>query len=220
MSRSKVERIARALRAAYGEPDLAGEARRPVLDQLIHTLLSQKTTSASCRLAFERLKAIGDWDTVARAGVSAVVEAIRPAGLAEQKALWILTALERATERFGAPSLEPLREWPDGEVVAYLSTFPGAGPKTRACVLLFALGRQALPVDTHVYRVTRRLGLLAPEVPIARAQVELESLVPPRLRGLFHVGLYEHGRRVCRSQRPHCANCTLSDLCPASRAPV
>ena len=220
MSRSRVESIASVLRRTYGEPDLAGEARRPVLDQLIHTLLSQKTTSASCRLAFERLKGLGDWSAIAAGGVSAVVEAIRPAGLAEQKAIWILTALERVSERFGAPTLEPLRAWTDAEVVEFLATLPGVGPKTRACVLLFALGRKALPVDTHVFRVTRRLALLAEEVPIGRAQDELERVVPPRLRGLFHVGLYEHGRRVCRSQRPLCSVCALSGLCPSSRAAV
>jgi endonuclease-3 len=214
----RIESIAKALRGRYGEPDLREDVARPLLDQLVHTLLSQKTTSAACHEAFVRLKELGDWEAIRLMPRSVIEEAIRPAGLAPQKSERLLAILGRVRDRFGECSLEGLREEPSEHIAAELSGLPGVGPKTVACVLLFGLGRGVLPVDTHVYRVTRRLGILAKDVPLARAQRALEAIVPAEKRALFHVSLYEHGRAICIARAPRCAGCCLARLCDGRTA--
>jgi endonuclease-3 len=203
--------VAEALREGYGVPK---RRRRDPLDALIQTVLSQKTTSEACRNAFETLKGgVGDWDAVLSLGVEEVVERIRSAGLAAQKAPRILAILECLQESRGRPALDHISSMNIRQAEEALLALPGVGPKTAKCVLLFALGRDVLPVDTHVGRLARRVGLVSARLPDARIHDVLESLVRPEDRYSFHVNGFEHGRRVCLARRPRCALCVLRRMC-------
>jgi len=211
-ARRKVAAICRRLASAYGPVELS--ERGPVLDELVGTILSQNTSDTNSHAAFEELKRrFPDWDAVRRAPVRSIAGAIRRGGLAEQKAPRIKRILQQLHGERGELSLEFLRDMPPAEAMGYLTAFDGIGPKTAACVLLFACRKPVLPVDTHVHRVSRRLGLIGPNVDAARAHDELPRLVPPRLVLDFHVGLIRHGRRVCRARNPGCEECPLLDLC-------
>lgn len=210
--REKAVQIHTILLRDYGEPTW-----RPHLDavsELVSTILSQNTNDVNRDVAFERLRAqLPTWEQVRDAEPEVVVEAIRPAGLANQKGPRIQEALRRITHERGKLDLTFLADWPVEEAKAWLSSINGVGPKTAAIVLLFALGRPAFPVDTHVHRVSKRLGLIGPKVSRERAHVELETLVPAQLYYPFHLNLIRHGRRVCSSRKPKCEECSLRDLC-------
>ncbi|MFH1924809.1 MAG: endonuclease III, partial [Planctomycetota bacterium] len=183
-------------------------------DELIATILSQNTSDANSHGAFEELwRRFGDWDAVRRAPVARIAGAIRQAGLANRKAPRIKAILKRIHAERGELSLEFLRSMPTPEAVAYLRGLDGVGPKTAACVLLFACRKPVLPVDTHVHRVSRRLGLIAPGTDAARAHEELAPLVPASRVLEFHVQLIRHGRTRCSARNPKCEDCPLVDLC-------
>ena len=194
---------------------------RPRLDtvsELVFTILSQHTSDTNAERAGEGLRGrFGSWDAVAEATVEEVEETIRSAGLARQKAPRILGALQRVLELRGELGLDFLAELPLAEAKAWLRELPGVGPKTAAVVLCFALGMPAMAVDTHVHRVTRRLGLIGPKVTAEQAHDILEPLVPPEEVYAFHVGLITHGRRVCHARRPECGRCLLRERCPSRR---
>jgi endonuclease-3 len=210
--RERVNEIGQRLLAAYGRPEW-----RPHLDpvsELVSTILSQNTNDTNRDVAFERLRArLPTWELVRDAEPETVVEAIRPAGLANQKGPRIQNALRLISRERGELDLDFLAEWPVAEAKAWLSAIKGVGPKTAAIVLLFSLGRPAFPVDTHVHRVTRRLGLIGPRVSREKAHDELEALVPEEDYYALHLNLIRHGRQVCTSRRPHCPDCFLRDLC-------
>ena len=188
----------------------------PVLDELIATILSQNTTDSNSGAAFEELRRrFRDWEAVRRASVERVAEAIRIAGLANQKAPRIKGVLQRLHEERGELSLEFLHDWPLGEACEYLRRFPGVGPKAIACVLLFACRKPILPVDTHVHRVSQRLGLIGAKTNEAKAHAELARLVPAERVLDFHIQLIRHGREVCSARNPRCTDCALLDQCPA-----
>ncbi len=201
---------------AYGKPEW-----RPHLDpvsELVSTILSQNTNDVNRDVAFDRLRErLPTWEEVRDAEVEVVIEAIRPAGLANQKGPRIQEALRTITQERGELSLDFLADWPVEEAKAWLSSMKGVGPKTAAIVLLFSLGRPAFPVDTHVHRVTKRLGLIGPRVSREKAHVELEALVPPADYYAFHLNLIRHGRQVCSSRKPRCEECLLNDLCDYAR---
>jgi endonuclease-3 len=201
------------LSAAYGPPPPL-EPGDP-LEGLVGTILSQHTSDLNSERAFAALMArFGSLDSVRRAPLEAIEDAIRGGGLARVKAPRIKQVLEQVAAERGALSLDFLRQLELPAARAYLSGLPGVGPKTAACVLLFDLGLPAIPVDTHVHRVSRRLGLIGPRTSADRAHAELEALVPPADAYAFHVNLIRHGRRTCRAPRPHCQRCPLADLCP------
>ena len=186
-----------------------------MLDELVAAILSQNTTDTNSGAAFAQLqRRFPDWDAVRRASPATIARAIRVAGLSRQKAPRIKAILQTIHRERGELSLEFLRESPVPEAIEYLSRFPGVGPKTAACVLLFACRRPVLPVDTHVHRVSGRLGLIGPGTNAVKAQLELSPLVPPRQVLEFHVGLIRHGRAVCLANKPKCGDCPLLDLCP------
>ena len=165
----------------------------------------------------ERLRrALPDWDRAADAPLWALAAAIRPAGLHRQKARCIRAILRRIRAERGRATLDFLRRWPTGRIKEYLGDLPGVGPKTAACVLLFSLRRPVLPVDTHVHRVTRRLGLIGPRTTAEQDHEVLAAAVPPRKVYAFHVLLIEHGRRICHARRPECYRCVLNDICPSA----
>jgi endonuclease-3 len=181
------------------------------------TILSQNTSDTNRDRAYEAMRArYPTWEALAGARPKDLIEAIRVGGLANTKAPRILRVLEEIREREGGFDLSWMRHAPDGEIEEYLTSLPGVGPKTAACVLAFSLDRPALPVDTHVFRVATRLGLLPPRASTAGAHRILRDLVPPRLRVSMHVGLIRHGRTICRAGRPRCEVCPLNDLCPTA----
>ncbi len=210
--RVKTAHIHEKLLEAYGKPTW-----RPHLDpvsELVSTILSQNTNDVNRDVAYDRLRArLPTWEQVRDADAEEVIEAIRPAGLANQKGPRIQEALGFITEERGGLELDFLADWPVEEAKEWLSSINGVGPKTAAIVLLFSLGRPAFPVDTHVHRVTKRLGLIGPQVSREKAHNELELLVAPADYYTFHLNVIRHGRQVCSSRKPHCEVCTLRELC-------
>ncbi|MFN2184617.1 MAG: endonuclease III domain-containing protein, partial [Anaerolineae bacterium] len=184
------------------------------VSELVSTILSQNTNDDNRDVAFDRLRSqFPTWQQVRDADTDAVIEAIRPAGLANQKGPRIQEALRRITQERGELELDFLAGWPVQDAKAWLNSINGVGPKTAAIVLLFSLGRPAFPVDTHVHRVTKRLGLIGPNVSREKAHQELERLVPEEAYYPFHLNLIRHGRQICTSRNPKCAQCSLRDLC-------
>lgn len=180
------------------------------------TVLSQHTSDVNTARAFVGLKErFPQWVDVVSAPKRRVADAIRSGGLADQKAPRIQAILREIEGREGALSLERLKELPDDEVEDYLCSLPGVGPKTAACVLVFSLGRAAFPIDTHVHRVTKRLGWIPQAATADKAHVLLKETIPPELRYELHVQLITHGRAICTARMPRCSECPLLDLCDA-----
>jgi endonuclease-3 len=211
--RLSIMEICRRLQRCYGRIAL-GE-RLPPLDELIATILSQNTSDKNSDAAFQELRQrFLDWDSVRRAPTSEVMEAIRAGGLAQQKAPRIQAILEHLLQERGELSLDFLCDLPVGEARDYLRGLGGVGPKTAACVLLFACSMPVLPVDTHVHRVSQRLGLLANGVTAEKAHEVLGKIVPPKKVLDFHLLLIHHGRQTCTARQPHCGDCVLLEGCP------
>ena len=188
------------------------------LDELVLTVLSQHTSDLNAERAFADLRAAyPTWAEVVGERTERVVDAIRSGGLANTKAPRIQSILREVHAREGGFDLSRLRSLPDAEARAYLTSLPGIGPKTAAVVLSFALGRDAIPVDTHVHRVTRRLGMIPPKASAELADRLLHDLVPDGLRTPLHVALIRLGREICKAPTPLCSICPLKDLCPTGR---
>lgn len=212
-----VREIHRRLARAHGPLD--PPRRLDPLDELILTILSQNTSDVNRDRAWDSMRArYPTWDDVERAPVEDLKEAIRPGGLANTKAPRIRAVLGEIRAREGTIDLSWMREASDAEVVEYLTSLPGVGRKTAACVLAFALERPAIPVDTHVFRVAKRLGLVSERATADRAHDELHDLVPAPLRVPLHVALIRHGRTICRAGTPRCESCPVADLCPSAPA--
>ncbi|HEY7832535.1 MAG TPA: endonuclease III, partial [Ktedonobacterales bacterium] len=211
----KLAAVYERLVAAYGVPEWRPDG--DALGGLIGTILSQHTSDVNSERAYQRLvERLPTWEAVRDAPVTAVEEAIRPGGLGRLKALRIQAVLRELSARLGAGAplaLAVLDAMPDERAEAYLRTLPGVGPKTAACVLLFALGRPAFPVDTHVLRVCQRLGLVGPRTSGEAAHALLGKAIPPDWRHTLHVTLIRHGRQVCHAQRPACPRCPLRAEC-------
>lgn len=205
------------LAAIYGEP--VWRPHGDPVTELVLTILSQNTSDANSGRAFMRLRQrFPTWDEVAGAPPGEIESAIAVGGLARRKAPRIQAALRAVHEARAGWDLAFLRDLPLGEAKAWLRALNGVGPKTAACVLMFALGRPALPVDTHVYRVSQRLGLVSLKASADKAHDILESMLRPDEVFPFHISLIRHGRRLCRAQRPLCDGCPLLDGCPAGQA--
>lgn len=186
--------------------------------ELALTLLSQNTSDANSGRAFQALLArYPSWDAVIAAPTAEVEETIQMGGLARTKAPRLQALLRELRERLGPEwDASVLRGLPMAEAKGWLTSLPGVGPKTAACVLLFALGRPALPVDTHVHRVATRLGLIDGKMSAEQAHAALEAQMPPRDYYAFHVALIRHGRRVCKAPQPLCEECVLAEGCPSA----
>jgi endonuclease III len=213
--RRRARTVLNRLRKRYGE--LVPPRRSDPLEELILTVLSQHTSDVNAERAFEGLRAaFPTWDAVVRAPTRSVADAIRSGGLADTKAPRIQSILRELEERRGAFDLTYLADLSDDEARAELMSLPGVGPKTAAVVLSFSLGRDAMPVDTHVHRVTKRLGLVAPNASAERADRLLHDLVPEGLRTPLHVALIRLGREICNAPTPRCHVCPLNDICPTA----
>jgi endonuclease III len=211
----RLRAIHRRLVKRFGE--LVPPRAADPLDELVLTVLSQHTSDLNAERAFGALRAAyPDWQGVVDARSGDVADVIRSGGLANTKAPRIQAILREVAEREGSYSLDRLRDLPDAEARAYLTSLPGIGPKTAAVVLSFALGRDAMPVDTHVHRVTRRLGIVPDNASAERADRLLHDLVPDGLRTPLHVAFIRLGREICKAPIPRCAQCPLKDLCPTA----
>ena len=211
---AEYQQIYDALTSQYGEP--TWRQHLPPLAELVNTILSQNTNDSNRDVAFGRLMVQfgdGNWDAVRDAPVEEVIEAIRPAGLAMQKAPRIQNALRVLTEQQGAIDLDFLADMPIDDARKWLVDLPGVGPKTAAIVLLFGFGRPAFPVDTHVHRVTKRLGLIPATMSAEKAHGELEGIVPAEHYYPLHLNLIRHGREVCHARKPRCQDCRLQATC-------
>ena len=191
------------------------QVSRAPMFELVLTLLSQNTSDRNSGQAMHRLlERFATWDDVLAAPVHDVEDAIRVGGLAPTKSRRMQELLAEVRARCPDWDLGVLRALPLEEAKAWLTSLPGVGPKTAACVLLFALGRPALPVDTHVERVAKRLGLVPAKTPADRAHAALEALLAPDEVYAFHVDLIQHGRRTCHARGPACDACPLAARCP------
>lgn len=200
----------------YGEPEQ--RPHRDPLAELIQTVLSQNTSDTNSGRAFVLLmRDYKSWDDMRMARVEDIERVIQPGGLAPQKAPRIHAILQVVKERAPDWRLDFLETEPLEAAKEWLRSLPGVGPKTAACVLLFALGRPALPVDTHVERVSKRLGLIPWNLSADKAHDSLEALVPPQSYYRFHMLLIKHGRRTCVARNPACGRCPVEPWCPSSR---
>jgi endonuclease-3 len=207
--------IVDALSMLYGRP--VWRPHRDAMTELVLTILSQNTSDTNSGRAFMRLHSrFPTWDALMAAAPEKIEKEIRVGGLAATKAPRIKAILEEVWQRKGSFEMAFLDEMPLAEAKAWLRSLPGVGPKTAACVLMFALGRPALPVDTHVQRVAQRLGMVPAKTGAAEAHDLLEATLAPEEVYPFHVSLISHGRRVCRAQRPLCSECPLAGRCPTA----
>jgi len=203
------------LRQRYGE--LRWRPHGDAITELVLTILSQHTNDTNSGRAFANMQRLyPSWDAVVAAEPVALADSIRLGGLANQKAPRIQAVLARIREERGDWDLQFLRDLPLEEAKAWLRSLAGVGPKTAACVLLFALGRPALPVDTHGFRVSRRLGLIDAKVSAERAHEALEATIPPQDVYAFHIALIKLGRHTCTARNPNCGGCPLNDICPSA----
>jgi len=209
-----VEQVLKLLSAEYGKRKW--RLQKSPVAVLVQTILSQNTSDRNSERAFQHLLAsFYGWEEIANAGVGQICEAIKAGGLGAVKARYIKQALEEIRRRRGGFELDFLRNLPVDEARDWLRQLPGVGMKTASVVLLFSLGMPALPVDTHVFRVAKRLSLIDSKVSVEKAHRLLERLVLPQDVYKFHVLVIEHGRKICKAQRPRCRECMLGSLCPS-----
>jgi endonuclease-3 len=204
--------VHQALLDFYGQP----EWRNPLapLDELISTILSQNTNDTNRDRAYQSLRTrFPSWEEVRDAPEEEVVEAIRTAGLANQKGPRIQAVLREITKQRGELSLDFLGEYPSEEALTWLTQFKGVGPKTASIVLLFSLDKPAFPVDTHIYRVSGRIGLRPPKMNADQAHNHLGKLFPPETYYAAHLNIIRLGREICQARRLNCEACPLNQLC-------
>ncbi|HET6596304.1 MAG TPA: endonuclease III [Anaerolineales bacterium] len=205
-------KIHKRLLEFYGEPVWRNPL--PAIDELVSTILSQNTNDINRDRGFKALRAkFPTWEEVRDAPPQDVIDAIRPAGLANQKGPRIQQVLRSITEERGSLDLSFLGDLPVEDARAWLTRFNGVGPKTAAIVLCFSLGKPAFPVDTHIYRVTGRIGLRPERMTVEQAHPHLERLFPPETYYPAHLNIIRLGREICTARRPYCEKCPIVDLC-------
>lgn len=204
--------ILQNLEAVYGVPE--PERGLDPLDVLIETILSQSTTNANSSRAFESLKQrFPSWEAAKRARVSSIETAIRSGGLARQKSIRIKQLLNDIHKRRGSLDLSFLKSAPLDDAKQFLASFKGVGPKTVACTLLFSCNRAVFPIDTHIFRIARRLGLIPEKCSDEQAHSLMGEMIPRKRYFEAHINLIRHGRKVCRPRDPLCDQCCLIEYC-------
>lgn len=200
-------------RARYRGPD-------DLLGVLVRTILSQQTTRAHCQRAFGALLDTygGDWRRIERADPDELADTISVAGLANQKAKRLQALLAQIDDERGEYSLEFLKEMHVDEARAYLTRFKGVGPKTAAFSLMYAAGMAAFPLDTHILRICRRLGLIDASTSSEKAHRQMEALIPADQHYSAHMVLVRHGRSICHARQPDCDRCPIADRCPSAHS--
>ena len=209
-----IPRLVRLLSERYGP--FPEEPRLDPAHEVVLTILSQHTSDTNSGRAFRLLmERFGTLEAVARAEVADIEEAITPGGLARIKAPRIKEVLNLVLELNGSLDLSFLREMPLEEAKPWLRQLPGIGPKSAGIILNFSLGMPAMAIDTHIYRVCRRLALIGPKVTADKAHGILEAAVDPDQVFQFHLSFITHGRQVCKAQKPHCWDCVVASDCPS-----
>ena len=204
--------ILQNLKAVYGVPK-PHPGLEP-LDVLIETILSQSTSNVNSDRAFENLKRrFPNWDLARRANVRSIEDAIRTGGLAKQKSLRIKELLNEIRKRRGSLDLTFLKTAPLEEAKMFLAGFKGVGPKTVACTLLFAYDRAVFPIDTHIFRIARRLGLIPEKASDEESHRLMGEMIPRRRYFEAHINLIRLGRQICKPRDPLCEQCCLVDYC-------
>ncbi len=213
VERETIYEVDKLLAQVYGDKRWRKHAEP--IDELVATVLSQHTNDVNRDRAFRQLKRrFPNWEQVLHAPTRSIAAAIKPAGLSNQKAPRIKAILQRIAEaNEGKLSLNFLAEMPVSEAMDWLKRLPGVGPKTAACVLLFSFGKPVFPVDTHIYRISKRLGWLDEKVSEARANELLDKVVPDEIKYRLHLNMIAHGRKICKPQNPRCDECVLKHLC-------
>ena len=197
---------------AFGMPDWGTPA--PPLDEMLNTILSQNTNDRNRDVAFQRLRErFPTWEQVRDAPLADVIDCVRPAGLGNQKGTRIQEVLRQISAERGSLDLAFLKDMPDTDALAWLTRFKGVGPKTAAIVLVFSLGKPAFPVDTHVYRVSGRIGLRPADITVEQAHVYLSGVFQPAQYGPGHLLLIRLGREICHARKPECFRCPLTAIC-------
>jgi endonuclease III len=216
--RRKAKSIHEQLLKIYGTPKWT---KLDGVSELVGTILSQNTNDGNRDLAYARLRArFAKWEDVRDVKAELVIDAIKPAGLANQKGPRIQKALKRITEERGSLNIDFLSKLPVQEAKAWLLSIDGVGPKTTAIVLLFCYGMPAFPVDTHVHRVTGRLGLRDEKLSADATHDLMEQITPKGAEGPFHLNLIRHGREICHARNPECGRCPLQRSCDYFQALV
>lgn len=211
----KAEKICTALIENYG--DAVSERKLPPLDELVMTILSQHTNDINMVRAFQSLKeSYPTWDDVLHAPQDELAQVIRSSGMFNLKAKRIQTTLQEIQSRVGKLDISHLDSMDMEKAKEWLTSLHGVGPKTAAIVLLFSFGKSTLPVDTHVWRVTKRLGLIGQNVSRERAQTCLEHIVSKECIPSLNNNLVRHGREICKSLKPRCEICFLNNICDYS----
>jgi endonuclease III len=212
-NKTLIAEIIAKLTSIYGVKKLPAKRITP-LDELIFTILSQNTNDVNRDRAYANLlRLYSTWDAVLAADPEQIESAIRVGGLSHQKSLRIHHILGEIKQQHGSLSLDFLQSWEMERIHNYLIQLKGVGEKTVACVLLFSLGMPALPVDTHVHRVTQRLGLVPTGIDEKKTMELLLAQVPPSDRYAFHVLIIQHGRTTCHARKPECPQCVLLSIC-------
>ena len=208
----KAAKLDALLTRIYGRKEIKG--REDPVDTLVETILSQNTTDKNSHRAFLALKReYFDWEDILAEDSRKIATLIRSGGLAEMKAERIIGALKFIKKERGMLSLDFLKKMKPAEAETWLAQMKGVGPKTRGIILLFALRMPAFPVDTHIHRVSKRLGLIGRKLSREKAQIELSKLVPSKEFYNFHINLIEHGRAVCQARKPRCYVCQVRRSC-------
>jgi endonuclease-3 len=217
--KSRIRTIHRRLVREYGEP--APTRPIPALDELIFTILSQNTNDTNRDRAYAVLRErFPDWASVAEAPTGELADAIRIGGLGDTKAGYIQGVLKHVYAERGEYSLDFLKDLSDKGALDYLQALPGVGAKTAHCVLVFSLGRDVFPVDTHILRVSKRLGLIPEKTDLKKAHELWSAMVPDGLAYRLHKNIINHGRKICNARKPLCSECVLVDLCPSAEMVV
>lgn len=204
--------IIQNLENTFGEPKL--KPKSDPLSMLIKIILSQATSNANSQRTFQNLKnKFKNWEEAAKADEKEISKAINLGGLANQKAKVIKNLLKQLENQNGKLSFKFLDKMPDEEAREYLLKFRGIGPKTVACTLLFALHKEIFPLDTHIFRILKRMGILPEKITDEKAHKLLDKVVPHGKFYSFHVNLIQLGRRICRPREPLCEKCPLIEYC-------
>ena len=210
--RERLVQVQELLRHRFGTP--TWHVKLPAVDELVCTILSQNTNDINRDKAFQALKErYPDWEAVRDADPAELQSVIRIAGLANQKGPNIQAALRDITEERGKIDLDWLKEKDPEEARKWLVKLRGVGPKTAAIVMVFALGMPAFPVDTHIYRVTGRIGLRPRDLDISKTHAYMEEIADPADFGSLHLNLINLGREICQARKPKCPICPIIDLC-------
>jgi len=210
-----ISRVDKLLSNSFGKKVL--RPHNDPVGELVRTMLSQNTSDINRDRAYERLRQrFPRWEDVVNARTNSIRIAIKPGGLSAIKAPRIKSVLRKIQDGHGEIDLSDLKRMPAEKGIAYLTSFNGVGFKTAACVLLFSYGKEVFPVDTHVYRVTQRLGMIPHNCGLSRAHAVMNEIVPVKSRYQLHLNLIELGRKVCRPRAPLCAQCVLNQVCPSA----